>query len=115
MKKVEAIIRPEKVNTVIRILEEAGYDDVAVHEVAVSGKLLGGIRFPRANQSDDVELRPKVLLVTIVENSDLDTITKLILDTAKTGSIIGDGKIYVTDISDVIDIRTEELREMAIR
>jgi nitrogen regulatory protein P-II 1 len=115
MKKVEAIVRPEKVSTVLRVLEEAGYGGVAVHELAVGGKQRGGLGFPGVNEAVDVELRPKVMLVTVVEDRDLDVITRIIMDTAKTSSIVGDGKIIVTDVIDVINIRTEKLREMAIR
>jgi len=108
MKKIEAIIRPEKVNTVILALEAAGDLGVTVYEVAGHGRQRGFAR-----QNDQVELRPKVMLVTVVKDSNVDKIVKTIMDTASTNKV-GDGKIFVTDLQDAVRIRTKERGEKAI-
>jgi nitrogen regulatory protein P-II 1 len=108
VKKIEAIIRPEKVTSVILALEAAGDLGVTVYEVAGHGRQRGFAR-----QGDQVELRPKIMLVTVVKNSEADKIVKTIMDTAST-SKVGDGKIFVTDLHDAVRIRTKEYGEKAI-
>jgi len=111
MKKIEAIIRPEKVNSVIRALEGAGYHGVTVFEVAGHGRQRGHA----AGSGDDqeVQLRPKAMLVIVIKTGDLEKIMQAILETAKTDKV-GDGKIFVTDLSDAARIRTSERGEQAI-
>ena len=111
MKKIEAIIRPEKVNSVIRALEGAGYHGVTVFEVAGHGRQRGHAVW--SGEEQEVQLRPKVMLVIVVKTSDVETIMQAIMDTAKTDKV-GDGKIFVTDLSDVARIRTAERGEKAI-
>jgi len=110
MKKVEAIIRPERVQTVIGALRASGHHGVTVYEVAGHGKQ----RSHTEQQKDhEVQLHPKVMLVIVVKDQDLDQVLKVILETAKT-KVVGDGKIFVTDLEHVIRIRTAEHGEKAI-
>ena len=111
MKKIEAIIRPEKVNSVIRALEKAGYQGVTVFEVAGHGRQRG--HADMSGEEQEVQLRPKAMLVVVVKSSDLDKIMTAIIETAKTDKV-GDGKIFVTDLSDAARIRTAERGEKAI-
>jgi nitrogen regulatory protein P-II 1 len=111
MKKIEAIIRPEKVNSVIRALEGAGYHGVTVFEVAGHGRQRGHAVW--SGEEQEVQLRPKVMLVIVIKTDDLEKIMKAIMDTAKTDRV-GDGKIFVTDLNDVARIRTGERGEKAI-
>jgi nitrogen regulatory protein PII len=111
MKKIEAIIRPEKVNSVIRALEGAGYHGVTVFEVAGHGRQRGHADL--SQEDHEVQLRPKAMLVIVVKTSDLEKIMQAILETAKTDKV-GDGKIFVTDLSDAARIRTAERGEKAI-
>jgi nitrogen regulatory protein P-II 1 len=111
VKKIEAIIRPEKVNSVIRALEVAGYHGVTVFEVAGHGRQRGHADW--AGEDQDIQLRPKAMLVVVIKTSDLEKIMKAIMETAKTDKV-GDGKIFVTDLSDAARIRTAERGEKAI-
>ena len=111
MKKIEAIIRPEKVNSVIRALEGAGYHGVTVFEVAGHGRQRGHVQWPGEDQ--EVQLRPKAMLVIVIKDSDIEMIMKAIMETAKTDKV-GDGKIFVTELSDAARIRTAERGEKAI-
>jgi nitrogen regulatory protein P-II 1 len=108
VKRIEAIIRPERVNLVIRALLAAGDAGVTVYEAAGHGKQRGHIKHP-----DEVPLHPRVMLVTVVKDSELDKIVKVIVENAKT-DLVGDGKIFVTDLHDAIRIRTAEHGEKAI-
>jgi nitrogen regulatory protein PII len=110
MKKVEAIIRPERVNSVIAALGAADYHGVTVFEVAGHGKQ----RSHAERQGDgEVQLRPKVMLVIAVKDPELDQVVKVIMQTAKT-DMVGDGKIFVTDLHEAIRIRTGERDDKAI-
>jgi nitrogen regulatory protein P-II 1 len=111
MKKVEAIIRPEKVNSVIRALEGAGYHGVTVFEVAGHGRQRGHAQWPEEEM--EVQLRPKAMLVIVIKDGDIEMIMKAIMETAKTDKV-GDGKIFVTELSDAARIRTAERGEKAI-
>ncbi len=104
MKKIEVIVRPEKVNSVILALEAAGYLGITVYEVAGHGK--------RRDVGDEVTLRPMVKLEVAVKDSDTDKIVKLVMDTAYTGTI-GDGRILISDLNEVFRIRTKERGDKA--
>jgi nitrogen regulatory protein P-II 1 len=110
MKKVEAIIRPERVHSVIAELGRGGYHGVTVFEVAGHGKQ----RSHAERQGDgELQLRPKVMLVTVVNDSDLDSVLQIIMRTARTDTM-GDGRIFVTDLHALIRIRTGDRNEKAI-
>jgi len=110
MKKVEAIIRPERVNSVISALGMAGYHGVTVYEVAGHGKQ----RSHAERQGDhEAQLRPKIMLVIVVKDLDLDQVIKVIMQTSKT-DMAGDGRIFVSELTDVIRIRTGERSDKAI-
>jgi len=110
MKKIEAIIRPERVNSVIAALGTAGHHGVTVYEVAGHGKQ----RSHAERQGDgEAQLRPKVMLIIVVKDSDLDHVVKLIMQTAKTDTM-GDGRIFVSELTDVFRIRTGEHNDKAL-
>jgi nitrogen regulatory protein P-II 1 len=110
MKKIEAIIRPERVNSVIGALAAADHPGVTVYEVAGHGKQ----RSHAERQGDhEIQLRPKVMLVVVVKDHDLDQVVKVIMETAKT-DMVGDGRIFVSELSDVIRIRTGEHNDKAM-
>lgn len=110
MKKIEAIIRPERVNSVVGALETAGYHGVTVYEVAGHGKQRSHVE----RQGDhEAQLRPKVMLIIVVKDHDLDPVVKVIVENAKTG-MVGDGRIFVSELSDVIRIRTGEHHDKAM-
>ena len=112
MKKIEAIVRPEKVDDVRKALEKAGYPGLTVTEVEGHGKQKGVTRQWRG-ESYKLDLLPKVKLEIVVADADLERTVQAISKAAKTGSV-GDGKIFVSDVSQVIRIRTGEKGEVAL-
>ncbi|NOR55776.1 MAG: P-II family nitrogen regulator [Sulfurovum sp.] len=107
MKKIEAIIKPFKLEDVKDALVEAGIEGMTVSEVRGYGRQQGHSELYRGAEYV-VEFIPKIK-IEIVVSSDAyaDIVIKAIQENAKTGKI-GDGKIFVTDISKTIRIRTDE-------
>ena len=112
MKKIEAIIRPEKLEAVRRALEEVGCTGLMITEIEGHGKQKGVVQQWRGEKYK-VELLPKIKIDVIVRNEDAEKIIKTILDNARTGEI-GDGKIFVSTIENAIRIRTAEKGEVAL-
>jgi nitrogen regulatory protein P-II 1 len=106
MKKIEAIIRDEKLGSVKEALKAAGVAGMTVTEVKGHGTQKGITEVYRGRQYA-VDLISKIKIETIVDDKDVKMITDTIVDTAKTGSI-GDGKIFVSSVDDAIRIRTGE-------
>ena len=112
MKKIEVIIRPERLDAVRRALEEVGYAGLMISEIEGHGKQKGVVQQWRGEKYK-VDLLPKVKMEIVVKDQEVERITKTILDNAKTGEI-GDGKIFISNIEDAIRIRTGEKGESAI-
>ncbi len=112
MKKIEAIIRDEKLGAVKEALKAAGVAGMTVTEVKGHGTQKGITEVYRGRQYA-VDLISKVKIEAIVDDKDVKTITDTIVDTARTGSI-GDGKIFVSGVEDAIRIRTGETGAKAI-
>lgn len=112
MKKIEAIIRPEKLEVVRRALEKAGCAGVMITEIEGHGKQKGVVQQWRGEKYK-VELLPKIKIEIIVRDEDVERITKSIVDNSRTGEI-GDGKIFVYSVSDAIRIRTGEKGDSAL-
>jgi nitrogen regulatory protein P-II 1 len=106
MKKIEAIIRPEKLEAVRRALEAAGCAGVMITEIEGHGKQKGKVQQWRGEKYK-VELLPKIKIETVVKDKDADRITRAIMDNARTGEI-GDGKIFTYNIDNALRIRTGE-------
>ncbi len=112
MKKIEAVIRPEKLDLVRRALEEAGSPGLMITEIEGNGKQKG-IEQQWRGKKYKVELLPKMKIDVVVKDSDVEKFTKVIREAAKTGAI-GDGKIFISSIDNVIRIRTGEKGEDAL-
>ncbi len=112
MKKIEVIIRPEKLEAVRGALEDAGCRGLMITEIEGHGKQKGIVQQWRGEKYR-VELLPKVKVDVVVKNDDLDRIVKAIIASAKTGEI-GDGKIFISDVQDAIRIRTGENGDKAL-
>ena len=112
MKKIEAIIRPEKLDEVRKAIESVGYPGITITEAQGHGKQKGVVQQWRG-ETYRVEFLPKVKLELVVGDADVDRIVSAIIKSAKTGSV-GDGKIFVTDVKDAIKIRTGERGESAL-
>jgi len=112
MKKIEAIVRPEKVGAVIGALESAGYPGVTVSEVQGHGKQRGVTEQWRG-QTYQVTFLPKIKLEIVVNDKDLERIVKALSQAARTNAV-GDGKMFISDVRDVVRIRTDERGEIAV-
>jgi len=112
MKKIEVIIRPEKLEVVRRSLEAAGCSGLMITEIEGHGKQKGVVQQWRGEKYK-VELMPKIKIDVVVRDQDTDRIVKTVIDNARTGEI-GDGKIFVYTIENAIRIRTGEKGESAL-
>ncbi len=113
MKKIEAIIKPFKLEDVKEALVEAGIEGMTISEVKGYGRQQGHSELYRGAEYV-VEFIPKVKLEIVVSNDEYaNKAVEAIKEAAKTGKI-GDGKIFVSDISKTIRIRTDEEDEEAL-
>lgn len=112
MKKIEAIIKPFKLDDVREALAEVGITGMTVSEVKGFGRQKGHTELYRGAEYM-VDFLPKVKLEIVVNNDVIDQCIDTIIETAQTGKI-GDGKIFVTDVERVVRIRTGEEDEDAI-
>ncbi|QFU21792.1 P-II family nitrogen regulator [Shewanella eurypsychrophilus] len=112
MKKVEAIIKPFKLDDVRESLAEIGITGMTVLEVKGFGRQKGHTELYRGAEYM-VDFLPKVKIELVIQDELLDQAIEVIVDTARTGKI-GDGKIFVTEIERVIRIRTGEENEEAV-
>ncbi len=112
MKKIEAIIRPFKLEEVKDALTKAGVHGITVTEVKGFGRQKGHKELYRGAEYV-VEFLPKIKLETVVRAEHLDSVVEAIVSTSGTGRI-GDGKIFVSTIDEVIRIRTGESGESAL-
>ena len=112
MKKIEAIIKPFKLEDVKEALAEIGVEGMTVTEVKGFGRQKGHTEIYRGSEYT-VDFLPKVKFDLVVSDDRVDTAVKAIIKSAKTGKI-GDGKIFVTHVEEAIRIRTEERGENAV-
>lgn len=112
MKKIEAIIKPFKLEDVKEALAEAGITGMTVSEVKGYGRQAGHTELYRGAEYV-VDFIPKIKIEVVVSQNDVENAVQVIVESARTGKI-GDGKIFVTDIERVIRIRTGEENEEAI-
>jgi len=112
MKKIEAIIKPFKLDDVREALGELGITGMTVQEVKGFGRQKGHTELYRGAEYM-VDFLPKVKLEIVVASDDAERCVDTIIEAAQTGKI-GDGKIFVTDVERVIRIRTGEEDAAAI-
>lgn len=112
MKKIEAIIKPFKLDEVKDALQEAGIQGITVLEAKGFGRQKGHTELYRGAEYV-VDFLPKVKLEIVVADDQLDGAVEAIKSAAETGRI-GDGKIFVSDISQAIRIRTGETGDEAL-
>lgn len=112
MKKIEAIIRPFKLDEVKEALVEEGIRGLTISEVRGYGRQKGHTETYRGSEYQ-IEFIPKIKIEIVVDDSLLEKVVDAILRTAKTGQV-GDGKIFIFDVQDVIRIRTEESGSQAL-
>jgi len=112
MKKIEAIIREEKLEDVKRALEENSYYGITVSEVSGRGRQKGIPLQWRVGEYR-VDLLPKIKIELVVFDDDVQTAVNAIIRNARTGDV-GDGKIFVLPVENAIRVRTGEDGEKAI-
>jgi nitrogen regulatory protein P-II 1 len=112
MKKIEAIIKPFKLEDVKDALNKAGIAGLTVTEVKGYGRQKGHVELYRGAEYD-VNFVPKVKIEVVVHDAMVTEVLKVIEETAKTGKI-GDGKIFVIPVDETIRIRTGERGDAAV-
>ncbi len=113
MKKIEAIIRPEKMDPVKAALGEAGFIGLNVVNVTGRGAQRGVVHSGRGGESYTVDMLPKVKIETVVRDTDVDRAVDAILKAAWTGNI-GDGKIFILPVDEAIRVRTGERGQVVV-
>ena len=112
MVRIEAVIRPSRLDEVKTALDEIGVHGISVTEIKGAGKQKGYTQHYRGSEYQ-VNLLPKVQLVVVVTDSQQDSVVGAIQDAAYTGEI-GDGKIFVTPVLEAVRIRTGERGDTAV-
>ena len=109
MKKIEAYIKPFKLDEVKEALMEAGAGGMSVTEVKGFGRQKGHTELYRGSEYK-VDFLPKIRIDVVVKDEDVERVVKAIIASARTGQI-GDGKIFISDVEDAIRVRTGESGE----
>jgi nitrogen regulatory protein PII len=112
MKKIEAIIKPFKLEDVKTALAELGIQGLTVSEVKGFGRQKGHTEIYRGSEYA-VDFLPKIKIEVVLADAQVATVVAAIVKSAKTGKI-GDGKIFVSSVESVIRIRTGETGEQAV-
>lgn len=113
MKKVEAIIRPEKLHQVKDALDDLGFHGMNFIQVTGRGAQRGVVHQGRGGEAVTVDLLPKIKLEIVIRDADVEQVVKAIVGASRTGNI-GDGKIFVVPVEDAIRVRTGERGESAL-
>src|SRR5579862_9353291 len=112
MKKIEAIIKPFKLEEVKDALGEIGIEGMTVTEVKGFGRQKGHTEIYRGSEYT-VDFLPKIKLEVVLADAQVNSAVDAIVKAAKTGKI-GDGKVFVSPIENAVRIRTEERGELAV-
>ena len=113
MKKIEAIIRPEKLDDVKHALADKGYIGLNIVGVTGRGVQKGIVHAGRGGTEYTVDMLPKVKIEVVVSDKDAAEVCDIIQKAAWTGNI-GDGKIFVMPVEEAIRVRTGERGEVAV-
>jgi nitrogen regulatory protein P-II 1 len=113
MNKVEAIVRPERLEAVKDALAAGGFVGLNIVNVTGRGVQRGIVHTGRGGEEYRVDMLPKSRVELVVSDTDTEKVINIILQAARTGSI-GDGKIFVTPVSEVVRVRTGERGEAAL-
>jgi nitrogen regulatory protein P-II 1 len=111
MKKIEAIIKPYKLDDIKKALNDAGIQGMTVSEVKGFGRQKGHTEVYRG-ATLEINFVPKIKIETVLPESKVDEAIRIIMDKGKTGEI-GDGKIFVLSVENAVRIRTGEIGEAA--
>jgi nitrogen regulatory protein P-II 1 len=113
MYKLEAIIRPERLDSVKEALSGAGFHGMNIVHVTGRGVQKGIVHMGRGGEQYTVDMLPKVKVEVVVPEAECDRAVKVICDAARTGNI-GDGKIFIIPVADAVRVRTGERGDEAV-
>ena len=113
MNKIEAIIRPERLDIVKEALARAGFMGLNIVHVTGRGAQKGIAHAGRGGQAYTVDMLPKLRLEVVVSDANTDKVVQIIVEAARTGNI-GDGKIFVIPVTDAVRVRTGERGDVAL-
>ena len=113
MKHIKAVIKPEKLKDVKDAVKKVGCNGIMVTEIEGHGQQ-GGIKQQWRGEKFELDLLPKMSVDLVVKDSDVDKVINAIINSARTGGEMGDGKIFVYDVERVIRIRTGEEGDSAL-
>ena len=113
MQKIEAIIRPERLDEVKNALAAVGVSGLNIVHVTGRGVQKGIVLMGRGGETYEVDMLPKVKIEVVVADDRVDRLVNTICQAAKTGRI-GDGKIFVLPVADAIRVRTGERGDAAL-
>lgn len=112
MKKIEAVIRPGKLDEIQKALDVCGIQGMTVSQVLGCGMQKGYSEVYRGNEVN-IRLLPKVKLEIVIADEQVAQVVKVLTETARTGKV-GDGKIFISNVESVIRIRTGESDQDAL-
>jgi nitrogen regulatory protein P-II 1 len=113
MNKVEAIVRPERLEAVKDALSGAGFVGLNIVNVTGRGAQKGIVHGGRGGEEYRVDMLPKTKIELVVRDADTEKVVDIICKAARTGSI-GDGKIFISPVADAIRVRTGERGDAAL-
>jgi nitrogen regulatory protein P-II 1 len=113
MNKVEAIVRPERLEAVKEALSEAGFVGLNIVNVVGRGVQKGIVHTGRGGEEYRVDMLPKSKIELVVKDADTEKVVQTIIQASRTGAI-GDGKILIMPVADAIRVRTGERGDAAI-
>lgn len=113
MNKIEAIIRPERLDIVKEALAREGFLGLNIIHVTGRGAQRGIVHTGRGGQAYTVDMLPKLRLEVVVPDTDTEKVVQIIVGAARTGNI-GDGKIFVIPVADAVRVRTGERGDVAL-
>ncbi|MEX0785275.1 MAG: P-II family nitrogen regulator [Dehalococcoidia bacterium] len=113
MKKIEAIIRPEKLDQVKSALEGGGFLGLNIVHVTGRGAQKGIVHGGRGGETYTVDMLPKLKIEVVVKDAEAEKVVEIIMTSARTGNI-GDGKIFIIPVDDAVRVRTGERGEAVV-
>ena len=112
MKRIEAIVRPEKLEDIVEKLEALGHSGITVTQVEGHGRQKGIVEQFRGKEYKLLFI-PKVKIEAVVKDDLVEKLIDAIVATAFTGNV-GDGKIFISDVKDAVRVRTKDRGESAV-
>ena len=113
MKKIDAYIRPEMLTDIKNMLRELNLNGLSISQVMGCGNQKGWLEYTRG-ADEDINFLPKIKIELVVQDSQLEDVIARICETARTGDV-GDGKIFISEITDAVRIRTGERGVVALK